>query len=204
MQPEPIKTHLRDGTPILIRPVEPEDKHLLEIGFEHLSDRSRYFRFLHPVAKISERELKNFATHADQDHVAYGVLDLSADQPEPIAIARYIRVPGKSDTAEFAVTVVDSHQGRGLGSLLFGTLAAFAVTNGVGIFICVVHIENTPMIKMLRELGAIRQHMESGVAEFLVTLHQDPMLFPDTPTGMSVRRAFELLDVQALFPSPAG
>lgn len=204
MLSKPIRTRLRDGTPILIREVEPEDKHLLEIGFSHLSDRSRHFRFLHPVSQISKRQLESFTSSSGHDHVACGALDLSATRPEPIGIARYVRIPEMPDTAEFAVTVVDSHQGRGLGSLFIGTLAALAVSNDVRAFIFVVHVDNTPMIRMLEELGATRKHFEPGADEFRIQLHRDPGRFPETPTGMSVRHAYELSSEQARSPLPAG
>ena len=53
----PLKTKLRDGTRILIRPLQAEDRADLVRGFEKLSIGSRRFRFLTPIHKLSEYQL---------------------------------------------------------------------------------------------------------------------------------------------------
>tara|TARA_B110000503_G_scaffold143771_1_gene248355 strand:+ start:5048 stop:5335 length:288 start_codon:yes stop_codon:yes gene_type:complete len=40
----------------------------------------------------------------------------------PVAIGRFVKYKDEQDVAEVAITVIDSHQGRGLGILLFVTL----------------------------------------------------------------------------------
>ena len=55
---EQYRTTLRDGTPVLVRPVRPNDKDLLRQGFDRLSPASRYRRFLAPVDELSEAELR--------------------------------------------------------------------------------------------------------------------------------------------------
>ena len=92
---------MRDGTPILIRTIGPEDKHLMEVGFEHQSDRSRYFRFLHPVAQLSSKQLQDFTAAFDRNHAALAALDVSASEAAPIGAARYIRMPEETEAAEF-------------------------------------------------------------------------------------------------------
>ena len=44
---------LRYGSVVHIRPIGPGDRALLQVGFEQLSDESRYRRFLHPVAELT-------------------------------------------------------------------------------------------------------------------------------------------------------
>ena len=53
MSPSSFNIELREGTPVLIRTVQPEDKHLLEIGMVHPSKESRYSRFFHPVSEAA-------------------------------------------------------------------------------------------------------------------------------------------------------
>lgn len=55
--PETLRTRLRDGLPVLIRPVTPEDKPLLRKGFTRLSEESGYRRFMRPVKELSEADL---------------------------------------------------------------------------------------------------------------------------------------------------
>ena len=104
-----VETALRDGTPVLMRPVQPDDKHLLEAGMGHLSKESRYFRFFGPVSVLSEKLLCRFTEIDHVNHEAVGALDISETPGNPIGVARYIRMPEQETTAEVAVTVVDSH-----------------------------------------------------------------------------------------------
>ena len=52
-----------------------------------------------------------------------------------------------------AVTIVDSHQRRGLGTLLFAAIALVAADAGIGAFIAIVHGENHGMSRLMRDLG---------------------------------------------------
>ncbi len=92
MQPQPIKTCLRDGTPILIRAVEPEDKHLLEIGFEHLSDRSRYFRFLHTVHYQKRASVIKFVVFSDNSICCVASQALVVLYWQQLILSEYSRV----------------------------------------------------------------------------------------------------------------
>src|SRR5213592_1331250 len=49
---------LRDGSLVLVRPVRPDDKPLFVAGFEHLSDESRYLRFMGHKKALSLRDLE--------------------------------------------------------------------------------------------------------------------------------------------------
>ena len=119
---EPLTAELRDGTRVLIRPIEPEDKGLLLSGFEQLSEQSRYRRFLAPVPKLTESQL-TYLTEVDHDtHEALVAVD--AGQPlRGLGVARYVRLQDHPEIAEAAVTVIDAYQGRGLGTLLLALLA---------------------------------------------------------------------------------
>ena len=57
MPTETLTTTLRDGSPVLIRPVIPDDKPVLREAFTRLSQETRYRRFMHPVKELSEKEL---------------------------------------------------------------------------------------------------------------------------------------------------
>ena len=187
----PVRTTLKDGTPVLICRVRPEDKHLLEIGFAHLSERSRYFRFLHPIAKLSDQDLDYLTSVDGAGHLACGALDLTAE-PLPIGIARYVRLPEEPAEAEIAATIVDSHQGRGVGSLLIGALAACAVTNGIQTFVAHVHAGNDPMLRLFDKLGATITVFRGAERQLRIPLHRDPAHYPRTPVGDAVRRAYAL------------
>ncbi len=46
------------------------DRHLLEVGYDHLSDESQYFRFLAARHHLTAKELDVFTSYNGPDHVA--------------------------------------------------------------------------------------------------------------------------------------
>jgi RimJ/RimL family protein N-acetyltransferase len=185
-------TTLRDGTRVLLREARPEDAPLVRLGFAQLSDRSRQFRFLRAMPRLSEDDL-SFLAGADGNE-AIGALDLTGDPPEPVGMARYVRLPARPETAEVAITVIDSHQGRGLGTLLFGCLAWQAERSGLGGFIALVHHGNRQMRRLLEDLGAHVEEDHGGEFQYLLPLHPDPSGYPATPAGDAFRAAHALAE----------
>lgn len=160
MRHAPFKTTLKNGAPVLVREVTPADRHLLEIGFAHLSGRARYFRFLGAHKNLTEKELDRFTATNDPDHVAVGALLGDGPIQEPIGIARYIRLPDQKHIAEIAVTIADIHQRQGLGNLLLGVLAEFAKRGGITEFNALVHSENTEMLGLLDQFGGTQTALD--------------------------------------------
>lgn len=187
-----IYTKLRDGTPVMIRQVRPQDKKYLEFGMEQLSLESRHFRFFNAKRNLSEKELEAFTEIDHHTHDAWGAFDVSKDGPIPIGIARYIRKPGDEKTAEFAITMIDSHQERGLGSLLLGIIAARACDHGIETFKSVELAENQPMFNLLKGLDAHRRHIEGAEVEVEVLLHKNAREYPDNTAGEVFRNADKL------------
>src|SRR6266550_461675 len=127
---EEIRTRLRDGTLVVVRPIRSDDKPLLLDGFRRLSDESRLRRFMAPMRELSDEQLR-YLTEIDYvDHFAW--VALLADRPTfGIGVGRYIRLDAEPGVAEVAITVVDEYQGRGLGTLLLGILAGTARIAGI-------------------------------------------------------------------------
>ena len=190
-QPSPlIETELRDGTPVLIRSIGPDDKQLLKVGMEHLSPQSRYFRFFRPLAEIPSNMLHRFTEVDHVNHEAIGALDVGGPEQLPIGVARYIRSSEQRTSAEVAVTVVDSHQGRGLGTLLLAAIARAAVANGIDQFDAVVLSDNSKMLQVFNELGASMVRDGAGEVQVRVPLSCDGHAYPQTPVGDVFRKVF--------------
>ena len=100
---------LNDGTPGVVRPIDPSDRDALVAGFEALSPESRLRRFFYNKKKLSEDELSRL-THPDGiEHIGYGLLVQPEGEPEeiPIAVARCFRDKHERDLAEIAVVTAD-------------------------------------------------------------------------------------------------
>jgi GNAT superfamily N-acetyltransferase len=141
---------LSDGTRVLIRAVRPEDKALLQQGFEAWSERSRLLRFCAPKHELSASELRYLTEVDGHDHVALGALCMHRFRaPEPAGVARFVRLEPGGSIAEAAVAVNDSQQGKGLGRLLLERLGRAAREHGVSRFRCLVLDENRAMQALL-------------------------------------------------------
>jgi acetyltransferase len=186
----PIETHLDDGTPLLIREVTPEDADLLRLGFDHLSGRSRQFRFFGAMERLSDAQVDAFTSPNDRDHVAIGAAVPGPEGLDPAGIARFVRLPSDPRKAEFALTIVDAYQRRGLGTLLMGMLARVACHNGIDHLLGYVMRSNRAMLALLDGLDAWRaQGPDPAVYEMVVEVHADPADYPGTSAGDAMRRA---------------
>ncbi|MBI3256266.1 MAG: GNAT family N-acetyltransferase, partial [Actinobacteria bacterium] len=155
---------LVDGGTVFMRPITPEDADRLVDLHQRLSAETIHYRFFSPRPRLSARDVERFTVVDHDDRVAL-VAMLGDDM---IAVARYDRLPG-TDEAEVAFVVEDSHQGRGLGTLLLEHLAAAARERGISRFVAETLPDNQPMIGVFRSAGwAVRTRFEDGlvVVEF--------------------------------------
>jgi RimJ/RimL family protein N-acetyltransferase len=194
---ETVSTKLRDGTPVLVRPIRPDDRDRLAAGFRRLSPESRYRRFLTVAESLSDEELRYLTEIDYRNHFAW--VAVREDRPEEgLGVARWVRLREEPDVAEPAITVVDDYQGRGLGTLLLGLLAAAARAGGIERFRAYVLEENEPMRVLLEQLGGRVSHDSPGLLSLEVPL--DPGVVPDTPAGRVLRAAAQQL--VRVIPSP--
>jgi GNAT superfamily N-acetyltransferase len=160
---------LRDGTPIVVRPVDPSDRELLEEGFQRLSERSRYQRFFRVIERLRDEELDFFVDVDHDQHEAVGAL--TEDGARGLGIARYIRLAPHSPAAEVAIVVADDAQGNGLGRILMEELAERARANGVQRFIAQTGAGNRPFRRLMEHLGPTRVlAVEGGTIELETAL----------------------------------
>jgi RimJ/RimL family protein N-acetyltransferase len=146
------RTVLRDGSEVLIRPVQSSDAPLLADGFARLSARSRELRFLTVKQELSPAELRYLTEINHHDHEALGAVDRATGRG--VGVARYVRSAEDSQAAELAVTVVDEWQGRGLGTELVAQLSERAREEGIRCFTALVAADNAAMTGLLRNANA--------------------------------------------------
>ena len=154
-----------------IRPIEPDDKEALARGFDHLSEQSRYRRFLSPRGPLTPAELRYFTEVDHHDHEALVAVD--PETQEGVGVARYVRSRDDPQAAEMAVAVVDDWHGRGVGSRLTAALAQRAREEGISRFMALALAENDVMMSLLKELGDVHSaRARMGTVELAVDLPQ--------------------------------
>lgn len=144
----PRDATLRNGCGVTLRAVVPADRALIEDGFAHLSQHSRFMRFLNLRQQLSAAELAQITDPDNHDNFALGAVTRKAG--EPVGLARFVRLNPGGPRAEIAVTIADEYQHQGAGRLLLETLACIADNCGVRDFIALVHRENHAMQGLLK------------------------------------------------------
>lgn len=141
---------LRDGSSVPVRPIRPEDAGLERRFFDGLSERSRYQRFLNQMAQLPQQMLARF-TQLDYDReLALVALDPSSG--EFIGVGRY--APNSDgETAEFALTVADAWQGRGVGRALLERICDCARAAGYKTLFGHILNANRDMLGLAEQLG---------------------------------------------------
>ncbi|MFP4597163.1 MAG: N-acetyltransferase family protein [Persicimonas sp.] len=149
---------LSDGTKVVIRMLRPSDQELLARGFEQLTQRSRYQRFLSIKPSLSRHEVDYLVDIDGFNHLALGagLGDERVDDDgieQGLGVARFVRYEEEPDTAEVAVTVIDDYQGKGLGRRLLGYLVQAASERGIRRFRADCFATNIAMRRLFEELG---------------------------------------------------
>jgi GNAT superfamily N-acetyltransferase len=140
-----LRTRLRDGTLVVIRPLDPTDREAYLDLFDGIGAESRYRRFLGPKRQLTAAEVRYFLEVDHHDHEALVAIDVSTGTG--LGVARFVR-------ADSAITVVDAAQGRGVGGALLARLAERAREEGVDRLSADVLQENRRMVAMLLHRGA--------------------------------------------------
>jgi acetyltransferase len=148
---------LKNGMPVTIRPIRPEDEWLMVRFHERLSDRSVYLRYLYAI-RLSQRVAHERLTRIcfidyDREMALVTVYrDPGTGQEVIIAVGRLSKLHG-IDAAECAVVVSDDFQRLGLGSELMRRLLAVARAEGIARVIGTVLTENVGMRAICKKLG---------------------------------------------------
>jgi GNAT superfamily N-acetyltransferase len=165
---------LREGTPVLIRPITPDDAERERLYIEALSQESRYYRFLHGMRTPSP-ELIRKLTEIDHAHeVAFVALVGSGAQLRQVGVARYCG-NANDNNCECAVSVSDDFQNKGLGTLLMRHLIEHARANGIHDMYSVDATDNQPMWDLTEHLG-FKHHQDPDDTQLIrhsISLRKD-------------------------------
>ncbi len=168
IRPYPVqytwKWNLKDGTPVTIRPIRPEDEPLLVKFHETLSDRSVYLRYLH-MLKLSQRVAHERLTRIcfiDYAREIALVMEKTGDDGERhvLAVGRLQRLPSEGE-AEFALLVSDEYQGKGIGPEMLNRLIDVGRREGLKLLTADILSDNSAMQRLCARIG-FKLHREIG------------------------------------------
>ena len=147
---------LPDGTPIVIRPICPEDDAIERAFIGKLSSESRYNRLL-SGRRLTPDEIRRLTRIDYVREMAFIAVTVIGGQASALGVARYVRDAGGSG-AEFALVVADAWQHKRVGSLLLDALLRHAQSVGIGRLHGITLATNQAMQNLARKLGFARKH----------------------------------------------
>ncbi|MBV9272377.1 MAG: GNAT family N-acetyltransferase, partial [Verrucomicrobia bacterium] len=148
---------LKDGTPLTLRPIRPEDEPLMIKFHGTLSEETVHFRYF-GVTKLEKRVAHERLTRIcfndyDREIALVAVRqNPETKEDEIVGTGRLIKVLGTND-AQFAILISDQFQGQGLGVRLLTLLVDIARNEGVDRIIGHILPENYAMRQVSKKVG---------------------------------------------------
>jgi GNAT superfamily N-acetyltransferase len=150
------EARLRDGTRAQIWELLPSDREAVREGYEHLSEETRYHRFLAAVPHLTPALLDHLVGEVDGiDHIALVLVVLDDEgNGTPAGVGRIIRYQDRPTAADLAVTTLDEWQGRGVASALVAELVRRRPV-GVTQIVTTIAADNAPSLALVHQLGRL-------------------------------------------------
>jgi acetyltransferase len=148
---------LKDGSPIVVRPIRPEDEPMMVKFHGTLSENSvhfRYFGLLKLEQRVAHDRLVRMCFNDYDREIAIIAVrnEPKTKEDEIIGVGRLIKVHGVND-AEFAIVLSDQWQGHGLGSHFLKLLLEIGRQEGSEHVIGQMLPDNYAMQRICKKLG---------------------------------------------------
>jgi acetyltransferase len=148
---------MKNGDPLVIRPIRPEDEPMMVKFHEALSERTvyqRYLQMLNLSQRIAHERLTRicFIDYARQMALVAEREVPGTGEKQIIAVGRLQGITGATES-EFAVVVADEYQKTGLGTELLRRLVEIGRAEGVKVITADILAENSAMQKVSEKLG---------------------------------------------------
>lgn len=154
---------LKDGSTIRLRPIKKDDTGRWLAFVSRLGRHTKYLRFHHVTREFVLEDAIRFCSVDYKNTFAFIAEVLREQREDIVAVGRYYRLP-KKDSAEVALAIEDSYQGKGIGTHLMEWLVNVARDNGITTFEADVLGENEQMMAVLRSYGFhVTGELEAGV-----------------------------------------
>jgi GNAT superfamily N-acetyltransferase len=162
---------LRDGRPVLIRPILPSDAPDLAEAIKTADPDTLRRRFLGGPPRVTPSLLAHL-TVVDYVH-RFALVAVDTATGRGVAVARY--EPAGQGVADIAVVVRPAWRRAGLGTALIECLAKAAAERGVHTFSASYLADNRPVAALVEDAGGLgKQIIKQGIAEVSLGLAPHP------------------------------
>ncbi len=142
----------KDGTKLLVRPIEPTDEEMLSDMFYDLSDQTIINRFFSMLKSMPHRRLQEFCVIDYEDEMSLVVLHGKRPKQKMVGVGSYHMNPS-TKRAEIAFLVADDWQGRGIGTYMMKELVKIARAKRIRGLTAEVLRDNVAMIALMHKAG---------------------------------------------------
>jgi acetyltransferase len=160
-----------NGQRVTIRPIRPEDEIQHREFIDAMTPDDLRLRFFSAVRSLDHSQLARM-TQIDYDREMALVATVVDEhgKPRTLGVVRAVADPD-NETAEFAVMVLSTLKGRGLGRLLMERIISYARSRGTHWLIGEALRENSGMIALARASGfSVSPTDDPGVVGFRLAL----------------------------------
>ena len=172
-------TTLKDGAPVILRPVRPEDEPLWHKLIASTAAESIRFRF-RTLFKQTTHEMAVQHCVIDYEREIAIVAETHAKGIRELAGIAQLITDANHDTAEFAVLVSDPWQGKGLGAMLLDYSLEVAAQWGIERVVAETDPGNVRMLRVFEKRGfRFQVHREDDV----VLVEKSLTAIPDAPAA---------------------
>lgn len=178
------KLFLPDGTPVLLRPLTPDDRERIVEAFRRLSPESTYFRFWTRFRDLNPDFIDRLCAPEEKDHITWILVLTETDSIPGAGGASFWRIPSDPTSAEVSFTVADEFQGQGVGTILLAVLWEHARSLGIRRFVGHVLDANFVMRAWWDSLGATATEIQRG---WEVTLFLDEDFLPASSAAQKLK-----------------
>lgn len=155
---------LDDGTPVVLRPIRPEDEPLWHELLARCSAESLHSRFREIIKRTTHQMATRYCfIDYDRQHAMVAEIQV-AGSPVLIGVAR-LESSDDDAWAEYAVLVGDPWQGHGLAELLTTACLDIARTTGLRRIVAETTADNRGMLAILEHHGFTIEHRDQGEVE---------------------------------------
>ena len=166
-------TSLKDGTPVQMRPVRPEDEDMYKVFFTHVLPEDIRLRFFAPVKEFTHA----FIARLIQIDYARSFVCVAVEEATGLMLGVVrLMLDANREHGEYAVLLRSDMKGQGLGWKLMKYMIEFARQEGIEEVEGQVMNENGPMLSMCQALGfrIVDDPQEHGVKKVILDLSNPP------------------------------
>jgi len=162
---------LKDGTPVVLRPIKPEDEPLAREFISSLSEETLRTRFFSSMSSITHEWLVLMCDTDYDRHLAI-VAEISENVRRRIIGVGTLHVDTEKNVGEFALLIHDDFQKKGLANKLLQLIIEHSREKGLGELEAQILNENDKMLGLARKLGFSKKWEHGGTQIVSLRLKQ--------------------------------